>query len=343
MISSGEMLDSNHIQTFQSRLRGELLNREAPGFDQSRKIWNGMFDRRPELIVRCAGAADVRHSVLFAREHGIPVAVKAGGHSVAGYSSCEGGLLIDLGRMKGIRVDPARRTVSAQTGVTWGEFDRETTAFDLATTGGVISSTGIAGLTLGGGIGWLMGKHGLACDNLISADVVTAEGRLVTADSGQNGDLKQAEGDLRLLRTYGPPVADMVGVMPYTALQTMLDATAPYGIRSYWKAQFMRELTDEALNMLLAYAERKPTPQTMVILEHVHGAASRVPADQTAYGLRHDHCSLNIVTSWTDPREDEKCIAWTREFGEAMTPFGDGSVYVNYLGNEGETRVRSAY
>src|SRR5258706_3465478 len=189
MISSGEMLDSNHIQTFQSRLRGELLNREAPGFDQSRKIWNGMFDRRPELIVRCAGAADVRHSVLFAREHGIPVAVKAGGHSVAGYSSCEGGLLIDLGRMKGIRVDPERRTVSTQTGVTWGEFDRETTAFDLATTGGVISSTGIAGLTLGGGIGWLMGKHGLACDNLISADVVTAEGRLVTADSGQNEDL----------------------------------------------------------------------------------------------------------------------------------------------------------
>jgi hypothetical protein len=420
------MPDANHTQNLKGRLRGQLLDRQAPGFDESRKVWNGMFDRRPEWIARCAGAADVRNSVLFAREHGIPVAVKGGGHSVAGNSSLEGGLLIDLGPMKGIRVDPARRTVSAQTGVTWGEFDRETTAFELATTGGVISSTGIAGLTLGGGIGWLMGKYGLVCDNLVSADVVTADGRLLTANANQNqdllwalrggggnfgiatsleyqlypmsmvtagmllhpferapglfrlfreaiatapddlttyaavltspdgrlmcglalchsGDLKQAEQDLQPLRTFGPPVADMVGPMPYTALQTMLDATAPYGIRSYWKAQFMSELTEEALNTLLAFAERKPSPQTLVILEHVHGAASRVPADQTAYGVRADHCSLNIITSWTDPREDEKCVAWTREFAEAMAPFGDGSVYVNYLGNEGDARVRSAY
>lgn len=161
---------------FKANLRGQVICPEDSGYEIHRKVWNGMIDRRPALIVRCCGAADVAAAVQFARSHGLLVAVRGGGHNVAGNAVCDGGIVIDLSLMKGVRVNLAARTVRAQAGVTWGELDHETQSFGLATTGGVVSTTGIAGLTLGGGIGWLMRKYGLTCDNLLSVDVVTADG-----------------------------------------------------------------------------------------------------------------------------------------------------------------------
>ena len=178
-----------NVEEFKARLRGSLLHPGDDGYDQARKIWNGMFDRRPALIARCAGAADVISAVNFARDNGLQVAVRGGGHSFPGHSVCDGGLVIDLSPMKAIRVDPAARTARAEPGVKWLEFDHETQAFGLATTGGTASDTGIAGLTLGGGLGWLSSKYGLTIDNLISADVVTADGRLLTASATENQDL----------------------------------------------------------------------------------------------------------------------------------------------------------
>ena len=177
------------LESFRSQLRGELLDPTSVGYDTTRVVWNGMIDRRPALILRCAAAADVISAVNFARDAGLPIAIRGGGHSFPGHSVCEGGVMIDLQGMKSIRVDPEARRVRAEPGVTWGEFDTETQAFGLAVTGGMISHTGIAGLTLGGGFGWLMRKFGLVVDNLLAADVVTADGRLLMVSADQNPDL----------------------------------------------------------------------------------------------------------------------------------------------------------
>src|SRR5262245_3109755 len=182
-------IDDTAVDGFKAGLLGRTIRPGDDAYDEARKVWNGMFDRRPALIARCAGTADVISAVNFARDRGLEVAVRGGGHSFPGHSVCDGGLVIGLSPMKGIRVDHATRTVRAQPGVKWIEFDHETQAFGLATTGGTVSDTGIAGLTLGGGLGWLSSKHGLTVDNLISADVVLADGRLVTASAAENQDL----------------------------------------------------------------------------------------------------------------------------------------------------------
>ena len=187
--STGTALEDANIEKFRGSLRGEVLRPGDDGYDEARTVWNAMIDRRPALIARCAGAADVIECVRFAREHDLLVSVCGGGHNVAGNAVCDGGLMIDLAPMKSIRVDPGARTARAEPGVLWGEFDRETQAFGLATTGGMISTTGIAGLTLGGGQGWLASKHGFAIDNLLSVDMVTADGQLLTASATQNEDL----------------------------------------------------------------------------------------------------------------------------------------------------------
>ena len=187
--ATGSRIEDAAVDGFKAGLRGHVLRPGDAAYDEGRKLWNGMFDRRPALIARCAGTADVISAVTFARAQGLQVAVRGGGHSFPGHSVCDGGLVIDLSAMKAIRVDPAARTARAQPGVKWIEFDHETQAFGLATTGGTVSDTGIAGLTLGGGLGWLSGKHGLTVDNLISADVVTADGRVLAASATENPDL----------------------------------------------------------------------------------------------------------------------------------------------------------
>jgi FAD/FMN-containing dehydrogenase len=422
----GTILADEHVERLRAGVRGPLLRPGDADFDAARKVWNGMVDRTPGLIARCAGVADVVRAVDFAREQGLSVAVRGGGHNAAGLAVCDGGLVVDLTPMKGIRVDPAGRTVRAEGGVTWGEFDRETQLFGLATTGGAVSTTGIAGLTLGGGLGWLMRSYGLACDNLISADVVTADGRVVTASATENADLfwglrggggnfgvvtsfefrlhpvgpvlggllvhplaraKEAlrfyrdftqtapdaltvfaglmtspdghpivafvicyngpidEGErvIRPLREYGPPLADQVGPMAYTQLQSMLDEGFPSGLQVYWRSDFLSGLGDETVDAIVARHATVASPLSATLIEQFGGAVKRIGREETAFDYRDADYNLVIISRWTDPADSERHIAWARSFREQMQPHTRG-VYVNYLGvGEGEDRVRAAY
>ena len=233
------LLSESAVEEFKSSLGGELLGPDDEGYDQSRRVWNGMIDKKPALIARCSGVADVIACVNFARENGLLVAVRGGAHNAAGHGTCDGGLLIDLSSMKGVRVDPIRKTATAQPGLSWAELDRETQAFGLATTGGTISNTGIAGLTLGGGLGWLMGKHGLTCDNLLSADVVTADGRFLTANTSENEDLfwalRGGGGNFGVVTSFeyqihpvGPMVLGGLVIHPRDRAKEMLQFYADY-------------------------------------------------------------------------------------------------------------------
>jgi FAD/FMN-containing dehydrogenase len=182
-------LDDGAVGALAATFHGELIVPGDERYDGARRVWNGMVDKRPVIIARCTGVADVVAAVTFAKEHGLLVAVRGGGHNVAGNAVCDDGIVIDLSGMKGVRVDPDAGTARARPGVTWGEFDRETQLFGLATTGGFVATTGIAGLTLGGGIGWLARQHGTACDNLLSVDVVTASGQVMTASATEHPEL----------------------------------------------------------------------------------------------------------------------------------------------------------
>jgi hypothetical protein len=403
----------------------EVLVADNPEFEQVRRVWNGQIDRRPLAIVRATSIADVMHTVRFCREHSIKASVRGGGHSAAGKAVADGALMIDLSLMRDVQVDSGRKRAVTQGGATWGDFDRTCETFKLATTGGVISSTGVAGLTLGGGIGWLMGKHGLSCDNLISADIVSADGHHVSASATQNEDLFWAirggggnfgivtalEFQLHdlgivhggvmlyprpaawdLLRQYrditqsapdeltayaslmvghgnplvavalchsgsseagaaackdfqlsSPPAVDLTGAKRYTEIQTMLDFTAPAGRHYYFKCPFIRDLTDEAIRTIVDYAESLPTEHSQIIFEHMHGAASRVPASQTAFGLRRVHYSVNIIPAWEDPADAQRCIEWARGLASLLEPFGASDGYVNYLGDESASAVRASY
>jgi FAD/FMN-containing dehydrogenase len=416
------------IQDFRNTLRGELLEPSDAAYDVARTVWNGMIDRRPALIARCRGAVDVIAAVNFAREQGLLVSIRGGGHNVAGNAVCDGGLMIDLSAMKGIRVDPATRTARAEPGLLWREFDHETQAFGLATVGGTISATGIAGLTLGGGAGWLTGTYGTTCDNLLSADIVTADGILRHASEQENPDLfwamrgaganfgvvtsleyrlhpvgpmirggmvvhpidratevlrfyrafvatqpdelttyaailtmpdgnmvvvlvacyigpaTQGERILAPLKQHGPPIADMIGPMPYTALQSMLDGAFPYGRQNYWKSTYMPTLSDTAIETIVRHASVVPSPHTVVLIQDFHGAVGRVARDAMAFCHRDAPHSLAILSNWTDPNESERNIGWTRAFFAAMEPYMAQGVYVNELGHdEGSERVRNAY
>jgi FAD/FMN-containing dehydrogenase len=420
-------LDEATIQEFRAGLRGTLLCPGDDGYDAARAVWNGMIDKRPALMACCAGAADVITAVNFARSHNLLVAVRGGGHSVAGNAVCDGGLVIDLSRMKGIRVDPTRRTVRAEPGLTWAEFDRETQAFGLATTGGFVPSTGIAGLTLGGGLGYLMRRFGLACDTLLSVDIVTADGQLRTASPTENedlfwgvrggggnfgvvtsfeyrlhpvgpmvlgglilhplavakeafqfyreftraapdeltthlafvtspeghpvvafivcysGSLETGEEVIRPLRAFGSPVADMVGPMPYTAVQALGGSLYPPGRLNYWKSSFIYDLSDAAIDTMIAQFEAVPSRFSAAAVEHLGGAMSRIGKDETAFNERTAPFNLIITSEWTDPAESEKNIRWARDFWAAMRPFESEAAYVNYLDRGDEDRIRAAY
>ena len=421
------MIPQSAMQKFRESLRGQSFCPGEQGYDAARTIPNAMIDRRPAIIARCAGAADVITCVRFAREHDIVVAVRGGGHSVAGKSVCDGGLMIDLSALKGIRVDPARRTVRAETGLTLGEFDRETQAFGLATTLGVVSATGIAGLTLGGGWGHLHAKYGLAIDNVIGADVVTADGRLLTANASENqdlfwgvrggsgnfgivtsleyrlhqvgpvlggavfhpaakakevlqfwrefaaaspddlvtqggsfnlpdgvpvfgiaacycGPLSEGEKVLKPLRTFGSPVADSFAPISYLQLQSMFDPFFPPGRQTYVKSNFIRSLSDEAIDALVQYVGKSPSPYTFApFIEHWHGAATRVAITDTAFPHRQYSWNFFAWSMWISPSESEKNKQWTRECWEALQPFLVAGSYGNYVADEGEAIARAAY
>ena len=421
------ILEHAAVQDLTANLRGPLLKPEDPGYDGARVVWNGMIDRRPALIARCAGPADVIAAVNFARTHRLLVAVKGGGHNITGNAVCDNGLMIDLSPMKGIRVDPANRTVRAEAGLTWGDFNRETQAFGLATTGGVVSTTGIAGLTLGGGLGWLAAKHGLSCDNLLAADIVTADGQLLSASADRHpdlfwglrggggnfgvvtsfeyrlhpvrpvlaglvihpiaqagellrfyrdfarscpdemmaaaalmtsaegmpiaaiavsyiGDIEKGEELVKPVRQFGSPLADTIASTSYVALNSLIDATVPYGaVQRYWKSSFLKQISDEVIDIAVARTAKFLSPMSMVLFFHLHGAAARVDRDATAFGLRDDQWDYDVISQWTDPAEAPQHIQWTRDFWNAVEPFASGEVYVNHLDAEEGGRIRAAY
>lgn len=372
-----------------------------------------MCDKRPALIVRCTGASDITSAVNFARTHRLPVAVRGGGHNVSGSGACDGGIMLDMSRLKSVRVDPVNRTARAEPGLTWGEFDRETQAFGLATTGGICSETGLAGVTLGGGFGWLMRKHGLALDNLVSVDVISADGQLRTVSATDNADLffgirgahsnfgvvssleyrlhpvgptvltgmvlhpldkgrevlrfyrdytsqapeelsawvalltspdghpmiailacyigpsEMGEQVVQPLKEFGPPVADMLQPMPYVKSQSLIDESFPRGQYNYWKSHLLRELSDDAIDLLVGGFRGVTSPSSSVLIEQLGGAVSRVGKEETAFTHRAAPYDLVIMPMWSAPAESEKHIRWADEVWRAMQPFSFGGMYVN--------------
>ena len=430
------MIPESALQEFRASLRGGLITPNEPGYEEARRVFNAMIDRRPAMIVQCVGVSDVIAAVRFARSHDLLVAVRATGHNVAGISVCDGGMVIDLSAMKGIHVDPAARRARVEPGVTWAELNHELQVFGLAATGGYVGATGVAGLTLGGGLGWMVRKHGCAMDNLLSANVVLADGQFLSASAEENpdlfwgirgaggnfgivtsfefqvhpagtvlaglvlhplskardalrfwreyettapeemsngavlfnapaelplpdalrqepivgiggvwvGPLEVGERTLQPLRDFGPPAADTYQRVPYSAAQTMADFLWPRGTYNYWKSNFLTSLSDAAIDTLLSFYAKSPSVLTVVVLEHDgDGAFSRVAEDATAFGHRNWPYNIVVTTMWTNARDNDANIRWTREFWEAMRPFLAEAAYVNYLGEANEDSVRAAY
>ena len=420
-------LSDDRLREFGKRFRGDLVRPDSTDYESARKVWNGMIDRRPAFIAKCKSVEDVQAAVRFARENFLPIAIRGGGHNAAGLGVCDDGMVIDLGGMRDVVVDPAKRTARAGGGATWGDFDRATAAHGLATTGGAVSTTGIAGLTLGGGLGWLMRSCGMTCDNLIGADVVTADGSLVRASASENADLfwalrggggnfgvvttfeyrlhpvstifggmflyplARARDVLRLyrdvtrsapdaltvfaammhspdgvpvialvicyngpladgeraiaaIRAFEAPIAGEVGPMPYTALQSMLDAGFPSGLQVHWRSEFVTSIPDDLVEAVVSAFESVPSPLSAVLFEQFGGAVSRVARDETAFDQRDSSYNLVIVSRWADPAVAAPNVAWARSTSDAAKPFTNGRVYVNYIGvGEAPDRVRAAF
>ncbi|WP_454618135.1 FAD-binding oxidoreductase [Bradyrhizobium cenepequi] len=406
-----------HLST---HFEGQLLKPDDEGYEEARKVHNGLVDKRPALIARCCSAADVVNAVDLATQLGLEVAVRGGGHNVAGRATIDGGIMIDLSPMKGVQVDADGRTVRAQGGATWGDLNRETQRHGLAVTGGVVSSTGIAGLTLGGGLGWLMGKYGLALDNLRAVELVTANGKVLRASNEEEPDLfwairggggnfgiatsleydlhpvgpiitggpiihpiehsrevleffrastqaltdeqtlfatlthapdgsgrdvaalvtchcgpaADAERAVRPLKQFGAPILDAAGPMPYCQLNSMLDAAYPKGALNYWKSSFLAELSDAAIATIIDCFARCPTPMGQLLLEHIHGAVTRVDGAETAFPHRQQGYNFLILAQWMQPDDTDRCIAWARETYQRMQPFFASGRYVNYLDDD---------
>jgi FAD/FMN-containing dehydrogenase len=282
MSGSPTTIDDATLQALQMTLRGRLMRPGDEGYDRARTLANGMFDRRPGLIARCRGTADVIDAVNFAREHGLLVAVRGGGHSVAGHSVCDDGMVIDLTEMSGVYLDRRSGTVRAQGGATWGDVDRETQAFGLATPGGIVSHTGIAGLTLNGGLGYLLNKYGLSSDNLVSADVVTAAGELLTASASENADLfwalRGGGGNFGIVVSFeflvhpvGPIVAAAIPLYPIEEAGSILRRWRD------WVASAPDEITSQAALWTMPVHPAVPEPvqgRAVVITNGVYAGAA---------------------------------------------------------------------
>jgi FAD/FMN-containing dehydrogenase len=403
-------------------LRGRVVTPGDSDYDQVRAVWNGMHDRRPAAIIQCAGTADVMAAVNFARASGLPLAVRGGGHSIPGFSTVDDGIVIDLSPMRGVRVDAEKRIATVEGGSLWADVDHETQAFGLATTGGLISTTGVGGFTLGGGIGWLMRKAGLAADNIVGADVVTADGRVVRADEELLWGLRGGGGnfgvvtsfDLRLhevgplvvggpvfwhgrharevlqffrdispglpdeltllanlltgppapflpesvhgeplvaivaayagpidegdravapIKSFGEPVADLLGPLPYVVLQSLLDPLWGPGAHNYMQSGYVPALDDDTIEVLLAAHGAMTNATEEIHIHQMGGAVARVPAADTAFGDRSAPFLMNSIARWTDPAETDRHRAWQRELYRTMGPHMTGGTYSNFAGD----------
>lgn len=424
------------LEGLENGFGGRLIAPDDDQYETARKVWNGTIDRRPGLIAQCTGAADVIAAVNFAAKNGLLVSIRGGGHSWPGHSVADGALMIDLSQMRAVRVDLANKTVRAQGGAQWGDLDHETQPFGLAATGGVVSETGIGGLTLGGGAQtWLIRKYGSAADNLLSADVVTADGRLVTASATENEDLfwairggggnfgvvtsfeyrlhavgpivlagpafftwdrardvtefyvdfvkdlpdelttalfywtappvdflpesihgkpivliascyagpaEEGEAIVAPIRELGPDV-DMLGPMPYSALNSMFDPLLPKGTLSYAKSDYFDEISEEAIDVMIAWAEKMPRNLSLTHLNHFGGALARLPNDATPFAQRDAVFAFSQDGIWNDPAETDASIEWVKGFWQAMRAFSPRGAYVNFMDDEGESRIREAY
>jgi len=431
-----ETLEGTLIDTLRSRLAGNVLLPGAAGYDEARQIWNAMIDRRPGAIVRCASQDDVVQAVRFAREHGLLVSIRGGGHNIAGNAVCDHGFVIDLSPLKRVQVDPASRRASVEPGCTLADLDAATQAHGLATPLGINSTTGVAGLTLGGGFGWLSRKLGMTVDNLLAADVVTADGQQVHASETENADLlwglrggggnfgivtrfefrlhpigpevlsglivfpfdqakpvltqfarftetmpddlnvwmvtrkapplpflpeavhgqeivalalcyagDPAEGEklIEPLRAFGTPHGEHVGVQPYTAWQQAFDPLLTPGARNYWKSHNFSRLGDEAIDVIIDYAGRLPSPQCEIFVGTIGGQTARVAPEATAYSSRDANYVLNVHGRWETADEDERCIGWAREFFATSQPFASNGAYINFLTQDETDRIAFAY
>lgn len=403
--------------------RGRIVTPADDGYDEARAVENLHIDKRPGMIIRCTGVADVVDAVTMARQHDLLIAVRGGGHHVAGHGTVDGGLLLDLSRMNGVWVDARRRLVRVQGGATWGDVDRETQAFGLAVPGGVVSTTGVGGLTLGGGIGWLHRKWGLACDSLRAVEIVTAQGEMVHASNEENADLfwalrggggnfgvvvsftfeawplgptvfaapvfyRAAEspdilrawrdwaadvpdevttralfwtmpaapglppsvhdqevlitaalyaGDpakgrkaLEPIRKLAEPLADISDEMPYRFFQAAFDPLVS-GLRSYWKSTYLKELSDDAIDLIAERGMNRPHPKTLVHVPMIGGATGRISASETAFGDRGAPWMLSVDGNWTEPGEADGVTSWTRDFiADASNLAGAGGAYLNF-------------
>ena len=429
------MLNETHLQQFKAALRGELIQPQEPTYKDACKVYNGAIDRRPGMIARCADVADVIAAVNFARENNLVLAVRGGGHSVAGLSLCDDGLVIDLSALRGIRVDPTEQTVRVEGGCTWADVDHATHPFGLATPSGIVSSTGVGGLTLGGGHGYLTRKYGLTIDNLLAADMVLADGSFVTVSAEENedlfwavrggggnfgivtsflfqlhpvstvyggpmlwpfeqaeevmawyrdfiaqaseemygffnfmivppgppfpehlhnqtmcgivwcysGSLDSAEEAFQSIRQTVPPALDMAGPLPYPALQSMFDALIPSGLQWYWKGHFVETLSDEAIALHIKHAAKIPTMLSTMHLYPINGAVHNVGQNETAFNYRNVTWSMNISGIDPDPANRERITTWAREYWEALRPYAAQGGYVNFMMDEGESRLKANY
>jgi FAD/FMN-containing dehydrogenase len=423
------------IEELRQGVGGTVVAPEDAGYDEARAVWNGMIDRRPALVVRCVEIEDVVAAVQFARSQGLEIAVRGGGHSLPGFSTTDGGLVIDLSPMRRVSVDEAGRRALVEGGAIWADVDQATQAVGLAVTGGLVSTTGVGGFTLGGGIGWLTRRYGLASDNLIAAEVVIADGSVVRVNESENADLlwglrggggnfgvvtsfefrlfpvgpmilggpvfypgeqvvevlrgwrdataampddlttlvslgsappippipeswhgqpvatvvsgfagavADGQAPAAPLRSLGNPIVDLLGELPYTVLQTLVDPGWGPGARNYFTALFLTGLPDPAIEVLAAAHRSRPSPFNEIHLHQMGGVAARIGADASAFGNREAPFLMNIVARWLEPTDDETELAWARELRDAMQPFATGGTYVNFLG-VGDAGVRDAY
>jgi FAD/FMN-containing dehydrogenase len=423
------------LDKLREQVRGEVIVPENEGYDQARRVYNAMIDRRPSVVIRPVNVGDVMAAVNFARESRLDLAIRGGSHSVPGFGTCDGGVVIDLSRMRSVRVDPVKQTARAEGGATWGDFNAATHAFGLATTGGIISTTGVAGLTLGGGIGYLARGFGLSCDNLVSADVVTADGRFLIASEKENEDLfwalrggggnfgvvttlefkvhpvkdiyggpmffelKHTRDILTFFREYiadapeemgafplfqiapplpfipekrhgetfiamvacwagpidkgekalkpfhdvAPVMAEHVGPMPYPALNGAFDGLVPPGLQHYWKANFVKELTDDAIAAHLVHGPKVPVVNSTMHIYPINGACHRVKADETAFAYRDANFATVIAGMWPDPSQNAANTKWVREYYDATAPHSEEGGYINFMSEDDQGRIKANY